>query len=130
MTSSLLSQKPPKTNRSQSQSSNRNITKSQNSIPSSFHNELTTRETDQSIHSSQLTRRSLRDVVKKGFAPPPSTIIKPFNLSRSNFRRNSQCHIAEEQLQRANQVKDHANSKKSFIVLRSDKPLTIPKEFK
>lgn len=71
----------------------------------------------------------IRNIMQSGSARPPTTVIKPFELSKSNLRqRNS----FREEPKKPTPVKRSKSpiSTKGFIVYRSDKPLTVPQEFK
>ena len=73
-------------------------------------------------------RNSFREAVQRGYVRPPSTISKPFNLSRSNSKTISE--FDQEQQSVIFKASKCPNFTKPFIVYRSDKPLTIPKSFK
>ena len=73
-------------------------------------------------------KSSLREIVQLGYARPPTTVIKPFNLSQSNSKHQ---HSYIEEQKQSNIIKRSKSpiSRKPFVVYRSDKPLTVPKEF-
>lgn len=81
-------------------------------------------------HQSQLpkksARNSLKNVMQAGYVRPPPTIVKPFNLSRSQSRPNTH---REESVQKSAKPTPRPSFTKPFVVYRSDKPLTIPQEF-
>jgi len=71
----------------------------------------------------------LRNIMQSGSARPPSTVVKPFELSKSNLRQRSSFR---EEPRKPTPVKRSKSpiSTKGFVVYRSDKPLTVPVEFK
>ncbi len=71
----------------------------------------------------------LRNIMQSGSARPPTTVIKPFELSQSNMRQRN---TFREEPRKPAPVKRSKSpiSSKGFVVYRSDKPLTVPQEFK
>lgn len=106
-------------------SSNRK--ENQTSVTAVDYSHISARESHQSHLSHRPERNSLKNVMEAGYVRPPPTIVKPFNLSRSQSRPNTH---RDETPQRSVSTTQRSAFPKPFVVYRSDKPLTIPQEFK
>lgn len=105
------------------------VSQQENSICSNA--DESTYYTNQSIsssHNKSVQRVSpLQLIMQQGYVKPPTTVVKPFNLSKSNMKSKYDKSI--DQPQPSNfKAKRPPRFDKPFIIYKSNKPLTIPKE--
>jgi len=121
---------PLKSQRSYSQRQSRNNLDLHQEYFANNECEIFTRKNSRLSANSQREARknNLREIIKIGYTRPPTTIVKPFNLSRPNSKYQ-QSNIEEpKQLSITHRSKSPI-SKKPFVVYKSNKPLTVPQEF-